>query len=57
MGTIKKQITICDEDILNLKNAHAKLVKICEPYVDLEPLTIQSIIERWETTQTGAKIV
>lgn len=47
---MEKQIKICDEDILNLKNAVEKLVKISIPYVDIEVLTLNSIIERWEDT-------
>ena len=49
MGTIKKQIILDDEDILNLDNARKILIHLMSPLKDfpLEVLTIQSIMERW----------
>ncbi len=53
MGTIKKKITICDEDILNLKNARDIIINATAPPDDfpLEILTIDAIIERWQMTR------
>lgn len=47
----KRTITICDEDIMNLKMAIKKLRPMAVPYVDLEILTIGSIIERYNTSR------
>ena len=41
-------IEINEEDIFNLKISLKRLIKISEPYVDLDPITIKSIIDRYE---------
>ena len=50
---IKKNITMCDEDILNLRNAVETLISNSSMHDDflLEVLTINSIIKRWENAE------
>lgn len=57
MGTIKKQIMIDDEDILNLNNAKEVLMKDSE-HRDFvcEVLTLDSIIKRWNEEVVDEKI-
>ncbi len=50
MGIDKRIVIIDDEDILNLKSAREKLLPISEPYVDLEILTINGIIEKYNNS-------
>ena len=42
------KIDISEEDVLNLRSAVKRLIPISEPYVDLEVLSIQSIIDKYE---------
>ena len=54
MGTIKRQIEIDDEDILNLKNALDVLFNVAKQTTSLDLLeifTIQSIIKKWELVE------
>lgn len=46
-----KKIDIHEEDIHELKNILHKYGSIAEPYVDLWPLTIRDIIERWDNSK------
>jgi hypothetical protein len=42
------KINISSEDICNLKDCYKKTTPIAEPYIDLWPLTLNSIIKRYE---------
>lgn len=50
---MSKLIEICDEDVMNLESARKKLLQISEPYVDLEILTINNIIEQYNNNKVA----